>query len=160
MASGTARSGEGRSISTADDEYDLAPAPGILTQATVTVLWVSEMGYTARTKKSKGKRGGVTLGRGSDGDLACVAHYGDDETVFCLNGRHVSMLTPSAHALHDRVHHKPGHDLEQPLPCQTRGSGAHAAPRRVGAARTIPHSCVAPTLDSHLPAHTDHAREK
>eukprot|EP00035_Acanthoeca_spectabilis_P032052 m.16929 g.16929 ORF g.16929 m.16929 type:complete len:614 (-) comp5113_c0_seq1:133-1974(-) len=69
-----------------EDEYELAPAPGILNHATIQVLWISDTGQTSHSRKSKARSGGVTLGRGEDGDLACVAHYSDDETVFSLKG--------------------------------------------------------------------------
>ena len=96
------------SISTvahADDGLeDLPPAPGVLTGATVAILWADpRTGHTQRRVQSKPGKGAVTLGRDGAGELAIIVQYNDDEQVFTCKGNAcpqcsiISLFPPAAY---------------------------------------------------------------
>jgi hypothetical protein len=71
-----------------DDVEELPPSPGVLSGATVCVVWANpRTGHTERRVQSKPGKGAVTLGRDGSGGLVVIAHYNDNEEVFTCKGR-------------------------------------------------------------------------
>ena len=95
-----------------DDVGELPPSPGILSGATVCVVWANpRTGHTERRVASKTGKGAVTLGRDSTGGLAVIAHYNDSEQVFACKGdasnihSFLAFCPPYSLCLHEGTHH-------------------------------------------------------